>query len=43
MAKNRAADGMLVGDSQKFPHGMAWMGEQIGGLGLKFGITRMRE
>jgi hypothetical protein len=38
MAKNRAADGTLVGDPQKFPHGMAWMGEQIHALGLKFGI-----
>lgn len=38
MAKKRTADGTLVGDPQKFPHGMAWMGEQIHGLGLKYGI-----
>ncbi len=38
MAKTRAQDGALVGDPTRFPHGMAWMGEQIHGMGLKFGI-----
>ena len=38
MAKDRAADGTLVADPQKFPHGMAWIGEQVHGMGLKFGI-----
>jgi len=38
MAKQRNADGTLAADAQKFPHGMAWMGEQVHALGLKFGI-----
>ena len=38
MAKKRNADGTLAADPQKFPHGMAWMGQQVHALGLKFGI-----
>lgn len=38
MSKARNADGTLAADPQKFPHGMAWMGEQVHALGLKFGI-----
>ena len=38
MAPSRASDGSLVGDPTKFPHGMAWLGQQIHALGLKFGI-----
>jgi alpha-galactosidase len=38
MAKKRKSDGTLEGDPQKFPHGMAWMGQQVHALGLKFGI-----
>ncbi len=38
MAQTRAADGSLQADPDKFPHGMAWLGEQIHALGLKFGI-----
>jgi hypothetical protein len=38
MTKARNADGTLAADPQKFPHGMAWMGQQVHALGLKFGI-----
>jgi hypothetical protein len=38
MAGSRAADGSLQADPAKFPHGMAWLGQQLHGLGLKFGI-----
>jgi alpha-galactosidase len=38
MAKKRNSDGTLAADPQKFPHGMAWMGQQVHALGLKFGI-----
>lgn len=38
MAKKRNSDGTLAGDPQKFPHGIAWMGQQVHALGLKFGI-----
>lgn len=38
MAKRRNTDGTLAADPQKFPHGMAWMGQQVHALGLKFGI-----
>ncbi|MEV0410577.1 ricin-type beta-trefoil lectin domain protein [Streptomyces sp. NPDC050448] len=38
MAKGRDADGNLVVDTQKFPHGMAWLGEHLHAKGLKFGI-----
>ncbi|MFE6847354.1 ricin-type beta-trefoil lectin domain protein [Streptomyces sp. NPDC057686] len=38
MAKSRDADGSLVVDTQKFPHGMAWLGEYLHAKGLKFGI-----
>jgi alpha-galactosidase len=38
MAGSRAADGTLQADPGKFPHGMAWLGQQLHALGLKFGI-----
>lgn len=38
MAKSRDADGNLVVDTQKFPHGMAWLGDHLHAKGLKFGI-----
>ncbi|MFD5506622.1 ricin-type beta-trefoil lectin domain protein [Streptomyces sp. NPDC127051] len=38
MTKSRDADGSLVVDTQKFPHGMAWLGEHLHAKGLKFGI-----
>ncbi|WP_405700127.1 ricin-type beta-trefoil lectin domain protein [Streptomyces sp. NBC_00069] len=38
MTKSRDADGSLVVDTQKFPHGMAWLGEYLHDKGLKFGI-----
>ncbi|WP_329315223.1 ricin-type beta-trefoil lectin domain protein [Streptomyces sp. NBC_01278] len=38
MTKSRDADGNLVVDTQKFPHGMAWLGEHLHAKGLKFGI-----
>jgi hypothetical protein len=38
MAGSRAADGSLQADPTKFPHGMAWLGQQLHALGLKFGI-----
>ncbi|MEW2412981.1 ricin-type beta-trefoil lectin domain protein [Streptomyces sp. NPDC046866] len=38
MAKSRDARGALVADAQKFPHGMAWLGEYLHAKGLKFGI-----
>ncbi|MFF4297554.1 ricin-type beta-trefoil lectin domain protein [Streptomyces vinaceus] len=38
MTKSRDADGNLVVDTQKFPHGMAWLGEYLHAKGLKFGI-----
>ncbi|MCX4626399.1 alpha-galactosidase [Streptomyces sp. NBC_01443] len=38
MTKSRDADGSLVVDTQKFPHGMAWLGEYLHAKGLKFGI-----
>ncbi len=38
MAKSRDAQGALVVDTQKFPHGMAWLGEYLHAKGLKFGI-----
>ena len=28
----------LVGDPERFPHGMAYIGEQLHKLGLKYGI-----
>ncbi|WP_234382514.1 MULTISPECIES: ricin-type beta-trefoil lectin domain protein [unclassified Streptomyces] len=38
MTRSRDADGSLVVDTQKFPHGMAWLGEYLHAKGLKFGI-----
>ncbi|MCA1827187.1 MAG: glycoside hydrolase family 27 protein [Myxococcales bacterium] len=38
MAGSRDANGDLVADSAKFPHGMAWLGAQLHAMGLKFGI-----
>jgi alpha-galactosidase len=37
-APARAADGGLVADPVRFPHGMAALGEQIHALGLGFGL-----
>lgn len=38
MTRSRDAQGNLVVDTQKFPHGMAWLGEYLHAKGLKFGI-----
>ncbi|MBT2450602.1 alpha-galactosidase [Streptomyces sp. ISL-43] len=38
MTKSRDADGNLVVDTDKFPHGMAWLGEYLHARKLKFGI-----
>ncbi|MFF4007449.1 ricin-type beta-trefoil lectin domain protein [Streptomyces sp. NPDC001717] len=38
MTRSRDANGALVVDAQKFPHGMAWLGEHLHAKGLKFGI-----
>lgn len=38
MTHTRAADGNLVPDPTRFPHGMAYVGEQLHAMGLKFGI-----
>jgi alpha-galactosidase len=38
MTMSRDAAGDLVADPQKFPHGMRWLGEQLHGMGLKYGI-----
>ncbi|MBY8883472.1 glycoside hydrolase family 27 protein [Streptomyces sp. PTM05] len=38
MAKSRDRNGNLVGDSTKFPDGMAYVGSQLHKMGLKFGI-----
>ncbi len=38
MAAQRNGNGELVGDATKFPHGIAWLAEQIHELGLRFGI-----
>ncbi|MET9699869.1 ricin-type beta-trefoil lectin domain protein [Streptomyces sp. NPDC006529] len=38
MTRARDARGDLVTDRDKFPHGMAWLGEYLHGKGLKFGI-----
>ncbi len=37
-APSRAADGALVADPVRFPHGMAALSAQVHALGLKFGI-----
>ncbi|MFD3873315.1 ricin-type beta-trefoil lectin domain protein [Streptomyces sp. NPDC058623] len=38
MLKSRDANGDLVVDTEKFPHGMLWLGEYLHAKGLKFGI-----
>ncbi|CAM5308456.1 ricin-type beta-trefoil lectin domain protein [Streptomyces avidinii] len=38
MTRSRDAQGALVVDTAKFPHGMAWLGEYLHAKGLKFGI-----
>ncbi|MGP9023097.1 ricin-type beta-trefoil lectin domain protein [Streptomyces sp. BR1] len=38
MAKSRDAQGNLVADPVKFPHGMAWLGSYLHDRGLHFGI-----
>ncbi|MBT2472015.1 ricin-type beta-trefoil lectin domain protein, partial [Streptomyces sp. ISL-66] len=38
MTKSRDAEGNLVVDTEKFPHGMAWLGEYLHARKLKFGI-----
>jgi alpha-galactosidase len=38
MAAERAANGELAGDTAKFPHGIAWLADQIHARGLRFGI-----
>lgn len=38
MTKSRDTEGNLVVDTQKFPHGMAWLGAYLHARKLKFGI-----
>lgn len=38
MGKQRGPKGELVPDAAKFPHGMAYLGQQLHQMGLKFGI-----
>ncbi|MEU3059719.1 ricin-type beta-trefoil lectin domain protein [Streptomyces subrutilus] len=38
MTRSRDADGALVVDREKFPHGMEWLGDRLHAKGLKFGI-----
>lgn len=38
MTKSRDAEGNLVVDTEKFPHGMAWLGAYLHARKLKFGI-----
>ncbi|WP_225845162.1 ricin-type beta-trefoil lectin domain protein [Streptomyces sp. HPF1205] len=38
MAASRDAQGRLVADPAKFPHGMAWLGAYLHARGLRFGI-----
>lgn len=38
MSHARDAQGRLVADATKFPHGMAWLGSYLHARGLKFGI-----
>ncbi|MFI0154669.1 glycoside hydrolase family 27 protein [Streptomyces lydicus] len=38
MGKQRGPKGELVADPTKFPHGMAYLGEQLHRMGLRFGI-----
>ncbi|PPL16837.1 glycoside hydrolase family 27 protein [Microterricola pindariensis] len=37
-AMARGADGSLLSNPERFPHGMKWLGEQIHARGLKFGL-----
>ena len=34
----RGADGTLTVNTDRYPHGMVWLGDQIHQLGLKFGM-----
>ena len=36
--KQRDADGNLVPDPEKFPHGMKWVSDYVHEKGLKFGM-----
>ena len=36
--KRRDAQGKLVVNTTRYPHGMTWLGERIHSLGLKFGM-----
>lgn len=38
MSNNRDANGNLVADSTRFPDGMAYVGQRLHALGLKFGL-----
>ncbi|MGG7575246.1 glycoside hydrolase family 27 protein [Streptomyces sirii] len=38
MSRQRGPKGELVADPAKFPHGMAYVGQQLHRMGLKFGI-----
>ncbi|WP_132429868.1 glycoside hydrolase family 27 protein [Pseudonocardia endophytica] len=42
-APARAADGALQADPVRFPHGMAWLGDRIHAMGLRFGIYQSPE
>ena len=37
-APERAANGSLVGDLERFPHGIAWLADYVHARGLRFGI-----
>jgi alpha-galactosidase len=38
MASQRAADGQLQADPTRFPHGIAWLADQLHAMGLKLGV-----
>ena len=38
MAPQRAADGELQADPTRFPHGIAWLADQLHSMGLKLGL-----
>ncbi|MBO0867902.1 MAG: NPCBM/NEW2 domain-containing protein [Micromonosporaceae bacterium] len=38
MAPTRAADGQLQADPTRFPHGIAWLADQLHAMGLKLGV-----
>lgn len=38
MTRQRGSQGELVTDTAKFPHGMAYLGQELHKMGLKFGI-----